>query len=252
MDYQTINTGSTTLRGFTLIAKTNGDPITSGTVNWYLKALTGANAGKWWQKSDESWSAGEVANEMEHQADGHWTCDPLGVPTSASPFDDGVAFVEYAKESGDLHVPSARLIRAAYTPSADSDNRVDLGSILGTPSQADPGYVRLDDDGVTVIVDALGGGVGDGSIEVNHDYGGVDALAFKTNLDIGIDNAVVKAFLKSDYDAENRTAMYVKGQTTTDVDGRFTKSLMLDPEVYVIQVFKQGSYGPNTVEITVA
>jgi hypothetical protein len=90
-----------------MVAKASGDAITSGTVNYYLKAKSGDNAGKWWKDSDQTWAAVETANPMTHDADGNWT-----IELSASPFTDGVLYVEYAKESGDLHVAGeGRLLR---------------------------------------------------------------------------------------------------------------------------------------------
>jgi hypothetical protein len=130
-DYQTIETGDTSERGFTLVAKASGSPITSGTVNYYLKAKSGANAGKWWRDSDQTWQAVEIANAMTHDADGHWSRT-----LAASPFSDGVIYLEYAKESGDIHVPVSRRLKAGYTPSADSNRRADLGKWLGVAPNA--------------------------------------------------------------------------------------------------------------------
>jgi hypothetical protein len=90
-----------------MVAKASGSAITAGTVNYYLKSKTGTNAGKWWKDSDQTWAAVETANPMTHDADGNWT-----IELSASPFTDGVLYVEYAKESGDLHVAGeGRLLR---------------------------------------------------------------------------------------------------------------------------------------------
>ena len=90
-----------------MVKKVDGAPITSGTVNYYLKALTGDDAGKWWKDADETWDAAETANAMTHQADGNWT-----IQLTSSPFAAGVVYLEYAKESGDLHVPAeGRMLR---------------------------------------------------------------------------------------------------------------------------------------------
>lgn len=49
------------------------DAITSGVVRHYLKAMSGANAGKWWNGS--AWAATEVAAGVgTHDARGHWYC----------------------------------------------------------------------------------------------------------------------------------------------------------------------------------
>lgn len=97
-----------------MIAKASGNAITTGTVNYYLKALTGTNAGKWWKDLDQTWDVAETANAMTHQADGSWT-----ITLAASPFTTGVLYLEYAKESGDLHVAGeGRLLRGI--PSTDA------------------------------------------------------------------------------------------------------------------------------------
>ena len=47
-DFRTQEAGSTLPRAFTMIDKTSGSPLTgASTVNYYLKNITGANAGKW-------------------------------------------------------------------------------------------------------------------------------------------------------------------------------------------------------------
>ena len=94
-------------------------------------------------------------------------------------------------------------------------------------------------------------GTGDGSVVVDHDYGGTDALAYKTAGGVGIDNAVVRAYLKTDYDAGNTASAYIKASTTTDVNGRWTYEMNLDPATYTLYYFKQGAYAPSTQEVTV-
>jgi hypothetical protein len=49
------------------------DPITAGTVNFYLKAQTGAYAGKWYQGSDSTWQASEsIAGAATNSGDSGW------------------------------------------------------------------------------------------------------------------------------------------------------------------------------------
>ena len=92
---------------------------------------------------------------------------------------------------------------------------------------------------------------GTGSVVVDHDYGGADALAYKTAGGVGIDNAVIRAYLKTDYDAGNTGSGYIVATTTTDVNGRWTNQMNLDPATYTLYYFKQGAYGPDTQEVTV-
>jgi len=109
----------------------------------------------------------------------------------------------------------------------------------------------LEDTGTTIpgLIGAIA--VGDGSVVVDHDTGGTDALAYKTSGGAGIDNAVVRAYLKTDYDAGNTGSAYIKATTTTDVNGRWTAQMNLDPATYTLYFFKQNTYGPDTQEVTV-
>lgn len=97
-----------------------------------------------------------------------------------------------------------------------------------------------------------GGGTGTGSIQVNHNYGGADALRYLTSGGIPIDNAEIVAFLKTDYDAGNWEPAFEKGRTTTNVDGRWAQSLMLDAGTYTIRASRQLDFGPDTREVVIA
>ncbi|MFA5436402.1 MAG: hypothetical protein WC372_10240 [Candidatus Neomarinimicrobiota bacterium] len=84
-----------------MVARATGTPITSGTVTFYLQALTGVNAGKWFRTSDDTWQeTEEAAGVGSHQADGHWTCT-----VDSAAWISGVRYFLYAKESGNLHIP---------------------------------------------------------------------------------------------------------------------------------------------------
>jgi hypothetical protein len=81
-------------------------PIIIGTVNFYLVALDGANAGKWFKTSNNSWSATEdIAAVSTHKADGHWTAS-----VDAEAWTTSVKYMFYWKESGDLHLPVSEQI----------------------------------------------------------------------------------------------------------------------------------------------
>ena len=123
-DFRTQEAGSTLPRAFTMIDKASGSPLTgASTVNYYLKNITGANAGKWWRDSDQTWQVSETANAMTHQADGHWTRT-----LAASPWTNGEVSLEYAKDSGDAHVPVSRMLAVSYTPSANSARAVSVNT----------------------------------------------------------------------------------------------------------------------------
>ena len=94
-------------------------------------------------------------------------------------------------------------------------------------------------------------GVGSGSVVVDHNYGGTDNLTVETAGGVGINNATIRAYLKTDYDAGNFTSEYIQATVMTDVNGQWESPMNLDPEVYTLYVFKQGQYGPATQEVTV-
>ncbi len=93
---------------------------------------------------------------------------------------------------------------------------------------------------------------GDGTVTVDHNSGGTDNLTYKTSGGAGIDNAVVQAFLKTDYDAGRRSAAYVAGETQTNVYGRWVRPMKLDPANYVFIFYKQAFSGPDRKDYTVA
>jgi len=93
--------------------------------------------------------------------------------------------------------------------------------------------------------------IGSGSVSVDHNYGGTDNLTYIVDGGAAVEDAIVQAFLKTDYDAGNRTRNYVKGETRTDANGRWDDPLRLDPATYVIVFYKPNEYGPDIAEITV-
>lgn len=107
-------------------------------------------------------------------------------------------------------------------------------------------------DSLEAIKDSLGVGAGSGTVQVNHDTGGTDNLAYKTGGGVGIDNASVRAYLKTDYDAGNTAESYVKGNAQTNVYGRWVLPMMLDPATYTFVFYKQGYYGPDTKEAVIS
>jgi hypothetical protein len=92
---------------------------------------------------------------------------------------------------------------------------------------------------------------GQGNTNVNHNTGGADNLRYTTATGAGISAAIVKAFLKTDYDAGHKTDAFVKGRTFTDINGRWLADLYLDfGYTYTILFYKSGTFGPDTKEVT--
>lgn len=103
MSYQSVNP-NTTERFFTVVRRTDGKAITSGTVNYYLRSRSGDNEGKWWHDAIQSWVIGEIGNPMTHNADGHWEIDLSMSPFTAA----NMRLLEYVKETNDNHIPDSR------------------------------------------------------------------------------------------------------------------------------------------------
>lgn len=83
-----------------IVARASGNPITAGTVNFYLVDKDGPNAGKWYRDSDQTWQAAEaIAGAATHRADGHWY---LSFPSAV--WTRNVRYRLYAKEGGNLHI----------------------------------------------------------------------------------------------------------------------------------------------------
>jgi hypothetical protein len=79
---------------------------------------------------------------------------------------------------------------------------------------------------------------GEGSVGIDHDYGGIDNYQIlHRGTGAPLDDAFIYIYLKSDFDADNvERPTYVKGQTITDVNGRWESKVWLDPGVYTAVV----------------
>jgi hypothetical protein len=92
--------------------RSTGVPVTTGTVNAYLQAMSGANSGKWFRASDSSWQAAAAsAGVAAHDDDGHWYATIIAAAWTA-----GVKYSTYAKESGDLHISVSEEVNDLHTP----------------------------------------------------------------------------------------------------------------------------------------
>jgi len=138
------------IRTHDLVARVGGAPITAGVVNIYAIAQTGDNVNKWFRGADQSWQAAEaIAVVGTHRADGHWYGS-----VHADCWINGVEYLEYAKETGNLHVP------ISYTSRCE-------GSCVG--SGADVCTLTIQDDTAAVITDA--------DVWISTDAAGVNVVA---------------------------------------------------------------------------
>lgn len=93
--------------------------------------------------------------------------------------------------------------------------------------------------------------IGSGDTAVNHNTGGVDNLRYVYQGQ-GIDNAIIKIYLKSDYDAGNMSNAYVKARSMTKIDGRWQWPVYLDSGfTYSFIFYKQGIYSPTKKDVTI-
>lgn len=93
-------------------------------------------------------------------------------------------------------------------------------------------------------------GPGNGSVQIDHNFGGPDELAYMVN-GTGIVCATVQAFRKEDWEACRRSGEYIVAQVSTTGGGRWASPMFLDPGEYTLVFFKSGQFGPDTVCITV-
>ena len=146
----TFNAGQNNTVKMDVVAKASGDPITTGTVNFYLKAVTGDNAGKYFRASDSSWQAAESsAGLATYDCGSAWS-----LAIAAAAWISGVDYQLYAKESGNLNIVyhlylSGVLSRALKITQAFSVMMMQLKS--GTTAT----YEILDPDDATAVIAEL-------------------------------------------------------------------------------------------------
>jgi len=147
---QTFTAGQANTVFLDVVAKASGDAITSGTVNFYLIALTGDNAGKWFRASDSSWQAAESsAGAATYDGGSAWS-----LSIEATAWISGVDYRLYAIESGSLNIVydqyySGTLSRALRILKAFSVMKMQLKS--GTTAT----YEILDPDDETTVIAEL-------------------------------------------------------------------------------------------------
>jgi len=95
-----------------------------------------------------------------------------------------------------------------------------------------------------------GSGAGTGDTAINHNTGGTDELRVVDGSGNGIVDATIHAYVASAFTSNPLTAT-VQATTTTSADGRWEFPMMLDSgTTYTLYIYKQGVYGPATVNVT--
>lgn len=102
---------------------------------------------------------------------------------------------------------------------------------------------------VAALTTAISGS-GSGDTPVNHNTGGTDAIRLKTASGVGISHVKIRAYLKSEYDADSLTAI-VRGEAETEDDGRWSQPMMLSAGLTYVLTFERVGYTFPNLEITV-
>jgi len=126
---------------------------------------------------------------------------------------------------------------------SETDTACWVGTLVGTSSTQNVVILKQ-----TVIFEQI---LGTGAVLIDHNYGGTDNLRYLAPNGLGIDNATILAYFKSDYDAGKRGRGYLVAETRTNAEGRWVRPMVLDPGEYAIVFFKQGAYSPSVKYITV-
>lgn len=139
-------------RKFTVIAKATGDPITGGTVNYYAYDFVQA---KWWRDTDQTWQATAQANPMSYVDDGHWTINLASAFWVA-----GRTYLEYVKESGNLHIADSRLVVGTSSGAASGSGGTAVTVTINEPGGSDPAagaqvWITTDEAGTAIIAGVL-------------------------------------------------------------------------------------------------
>lgn len=139
----------------------------------------------------------------------------------------------------------ATLTQAAVeVPGVEIETRYGSGATAETPG-----------DSVQVVgfdPAAQSSGSGSGSVAVDQDYGGTDALTIENPGGSRVDGATIRAYRAADYAAGQTGPEFVVAQTLTDVNGHWAQPLLLDPESYTLLIYKRGVITTRTVPLTVS
>ena len=132
-----------------MVAKLDGEPITSGTVTFYLLALSGSNNGKWWSAATATWSATEVsAGAGTYKSKQKWLCS-----IAAGAWASGVRYQLDAHESGSLNIPYSEQVTDILTSATGpiAFPYTVTNSVTGLPISEVRVWVTTDEAGNNVI-----------------------------------------------------------------------------------------------------
>lgn len=86
------------------------------------------------------------------------------------------------------------------------------------------------------------------TVQLDEDYGATDALRYMTPGGTPIEDAQIRVYLKSDYDAGALSTPV--GLSKTNAFGRWHNPVLVSPGfTYTIQFFKPNNFGPDVTEV---
>jgi hypothetical protein len=144
------------------------------------------------------------------------------------------------------------IYRAILTVPTGFRGTADISNVSGT-FYTSKAYNGLEEQVFSFV------GLGTGDVPVNHHTGGLDNLQYLIS-GVAVDGGDVRAYLLADYNANNLSSAYIKGQTKTGVvfDGTNTKSgrwvqpmLLTSGITYIILFSKPGNAQVITAQITI-
>lgn len=135
-----------------MVAKADGDPITSGTVTFYLRARNGANAGKWFRASDSTWQSAESSAGTATHIGTRATWE-LSIVAAA--WIGGVTYDLYGDESGHLQLDYTEQV-VTWAPPNTGTGEVEwfyelTDSITTNPIAGAEVWVTTDSDGDNIV-----------------------------------------------------------------------------------------------------
>lgn len=131
---------------------------------------------------------------------------------------------------------------------------ISIGDIISIRVVGQPGDASVDT--VTSLRDVTGliasDVFGAGAAQVDHNYGGPDALAFQTASGVGIDGATILIFSQADYLAGNIATGFAYGRSlTTAPKGEWNTPVWLPAGTWVVYFTKPQAFYPATATIVV-
>lgn len=91
---------------------------------------------------------------------------------------------------------------------------------------------------------------GSSQVRIDHNYPEPDRLRYVTDAGLGVDDAIVRVYRASDYDASVNAPPVAT--TITYAAGRWKDPIFLTPGyTYIVLYSREGQYGPDSVRIDV-